>query len=107
MSLSIVEPHDDDVNEEGQLWEQAAPAPAKIPDFEGQPVDFTKAKLTSASSLEIDDQVLRLDDIVRAYVDCRVVRIDHVINERTGKLERVHTFKVIDATLVPYEEGRD
>lgn len=105
MSLSIVEPHDDDENE-SPLWEQVAPT-NNIPDFEGQPVDFTKAKLTSASNLEIADQVLRLDDIVRAYVDCRVVRIDHVINERTGKLERVHTFKVIDATLVPYEEGRN
>lgn len=76
----------------------------KIPAFEGQDVAFTKAKLTSVAGLEINDEVLRMDGMVRMYIEGRVTRIDHVVNERTGALERLHTIKAIDCELLPYEK---
>ena len=83
--------------------EQASSNPNKIPDFEGAHVEFTKAKLTSVNALEVDDEVFRVDQFVRMLVEARVVRVDHVVNEKTGKMERVHTFKAIDAAVVPWE----
>lgn len=75
---------------------------SSIPNFEGQEVQFTKGKVTSASNLEIDDQVFKVDDIVKVLIECRVVSVDHKANERSGSLERIHTFKAIDAQIVPY-----
>ena len=85
--------------------EPAQSNPHKIPAFEGQAVEFTKAKLTSVSALEIDDAVFSMDSFVRMTVEARVVRVDHVVNDKTGKLERVHTFKAIDATIVDWDNA--
>ena len=73
----------------------------KIPEFEGHEVCFTKAKITSAASLEIDDKAFRHDDIVQVLVEGRVTGIDHKVNDRSGKLERIHTIKVIEALVLP------
>lgn len=83
--------------------ETTSPNPHKIPAFEGQEVEFTKAKLTSVNALEVDDKTFHLDQFARLLVECRVVRVDHVVNEKTGKLERVHTFKAVDAQVVPWD----
>lgn len=85
------------------VQDETSPNPSKIPAFEGQEVEFTKAKLTSVNALEVDDEVFRMDQFVRMVVEARVVRVDHVVSEKSGKLERVHTFKAIDATVVPWE----
>lgn len=79
----------------------AKPAQGGIPNFEGQEVAFTKGKITSAANLEIDDSVFRLDDIVQVLVETRVTGIDHKVNERSGKMERIHTFKAIEAIVLP------
>ena len=81
-------------------WETAEANPAKLPQFEGQDVAFAKAKLTSVSALEVDDEVLRLDQMVRMNVEGRVVRIDHVVNAVTGSLERIQTIKVIEGIIL-------
>lgn len=99
-NLTVVQ-HEDD--EPTPHWETAEGNPAKLPQFEGQDVAFAKAKLTSVSGLEIDDRLLRLDDMVRMYVEGRVVRIDHVVNDRTGHLERVQTIKVIEGQIVDWD----
>jgi hypothetical protein len=74
-----------------------------LPDFEGQPVDFARLKLTSVTDLEVNDEANRMDDVVRLFVEGRVVRIDHIVDERTGKLKRVHTVKVVDAIQLPWD----
>jgi hypothetical protein len=74
-----------------------------LPDFEGQPVMFSRLKLTSVSDLEVVDEANRMDDLVRLYVEGRVVRIDHVVDERSGQLKRVHTVKIIDAIQLPWD----
>ncbi|MEO6158662.1 MAG: hypothetical protein ABIQ39_13660 [Ilumatobacteraceae bacterium] len=73
---------------------------AGIPDFEGKEVEFTAAKITSVAGLEIDDAVWRVDDYIRMVVECRVVAVHHAVNEKTGKLGRVHTIKAIDSKVL-------
>lgn len=73
-----------------------------VPYFEGKLVHSTSLKLSSATGLDIDDRVLRTDDIIHVLVDARVSGINHLVDERTGKMERVQTAKVLDVTLVPW-----
>ncbi len=83
--------------------EEMMPSSNGLPDFEGQPVDFTRLKLGSASDLEVEDQINHIDDLVRLYVEGRVTRIDHVVDKATGKLKRVHTVTVVDAIQLPWD----
>lgn len=69
--------------------------------FEGEPVAALRAKLTSAG-IDLGDDIHRLDDTARLLVTGRVCRIDHVIDNRTGDLVRVETFKIVDAIEVPW-----
>lgn len=71
-------------------------------EFEGHPVHFTKAKVTSVAGLEIGDAIFRVDDVVRMFVECRVVGIDHKTNDKTGKMERVHLMKAVDSLVVDW-----
>lgn len=87
-------------------YENRQVTPAHIPAFEGKDVSFTKAKLTSTSNLEVDDQVFRVDEYVRMEIEGRVVDVAHRVNQTTGALERVHTIKAIEATVLPWEEER-
>ena len=75
---------------------------SKIPKFEGSDVSGTKAKLTSVGALDVKDGVFMLDDMVRLVVECRVVRVDHAVNQTSGLLERVHTFKALEADIIPW-----
>jgi hypothetical protein len=74
-----------------------------LPNFEGQPVDFARLKLGAVSDIEYDDSVLRIDDVVRMFVEGRVTRIDHVVDDKTGKLKRIHTVKVTEAIRLPWD----
>lgn len=76
---------------------------ATLPTFEGKEVEFTAAKITSVAGLEIDDAVWPVDKYIKMIVECRVVGIDHKVNEKTGKLGRVHLLKAIDSTVVPWD----
>lgn len=78
-----------------------------LPKFEGHEVDFTRLKLTSASDLEVNDEAHHIDDIVRLQVEGRVVRVDHVVDEKTGHLKRVHTVKVSEAIELGWEQSAD
>lgn len=85
-------------DENGELapmrQEQAPVAPY---DFEGATIAATSMKCSSASGLEIGDRRLKVDDLVEMTVVGRVTRVDHVMNEKSGHIERVHAVKVIQA----------
>lgn len=100
IQLRSVSEDDDDEREDnyGRRYEQLV----SIPPFEGHEVDFTRVKLSAAGDLEID-AINRIDDIVRMQVEGRVVRVDHVADEKTGKMKRVHTIKVVDAVQLPWD----
>lgn len=83
------------------------PSPSGLPQFEGQDVEFTRMKLTSANDLEVSDDAVRIDDIVRLFVEGRVVRVDHAVDNETGKLKRIHTIKVSEALQVPWDFTAD
>lgn len=76
----------------------------RLPAFEGSAPDFARIKLTSVSDLEAgEDEAHHLDDVVRMFVEGRVVRVDHVVDDKSGKLKRVHTIKVVEAILLPWD----
>ncbi len=86
------------------------PGPASgsgLPKFEGQEVEFTRLKLTSVSDLEVGEDAYRIDDIVRLFVEGRIVRVDHVVDEKSGQLKRMHTIKVVDAIPLPWDFTAD
>lgn len=76
----------------------------QIPMFEGKEVAATAAKVTSVSTLEIDDRVWRVDDFVKMEIEARVISVDHKVNERTGKLVRVHQIKAVDCRVVAWDD---
>ena len=86
---------------------QTPPAPtlvpsepaSHIPAFEGQEVSFTKAKVSSVSGLEINDAVMKMDDMVEMRITGRILGVDHKVNAQ-GKLERVHLIKAIETDLI-------
>lgn len=96
MSLRAVS-HDDDYAPD------EFPAPRDMYDFEGQKVEGLLAKLTSVSGLEISDDIHRIDDTVRMLVTGRVTRVDHVVNAKTGRLERIETIQVSEVIQVPWD----
>jgi hypothetical protein len=73
-----------------------------IPLFEGQDVATTKAKI-GATTLEIDDAYYSLDEVVRFVIETRVTNVNHVVNDVTGLLQRVHTLKIVEAQATPFE----
>ena len=93
---------DDEVADPSVDYER--PVTHGIPTFEGKEVEYTAAKITSVGGLEIDDSVWRVDEYVRMVVECRVVAVDHKVNEKTGKLGRVHLLKAIDSKVIAWED---
>lgn len=73
-----------------------------LPSFEGKAVEATRVLLYSTNGLDFDNAVLRHDDIVKVVLECRVMDVDHKINQTTGKLERIHKIKPIDGDIVPW-----
>lgn len=86
--------------------EQRRPEPStqvNIPEFEGNKVHRTKAQFTSATNLEVEDEVYRLDQVKRFYVEAKVVNVHHRVNEKTGELDRVQVLKVVDVKPVSWD----
>lgn len=100
MTLRAVPPDDDYAPDE-------FPTPRSLPDFEGQKVEGLLAKLTSVSGLEISDEIHRIDDTIRLLVTGRITRVDHVVNAKTGRLERVETIAVSECFQVPWDALSD
>lgn len=84
-------------------YQDEAPAAPPMPTFEGEKVEGLRAKLTSTGNLELSEAHHRLDQNARMLVTGRVIRVDHIVDQVTGKLVRVETFKVIEAVEVPWE----
>jgi hypothetical protein len=74
-----------------------------LPTFEGEQVRGMRARLTSTSGLELGEEPHRIDQTVRLLVTGRVVRVDHVVEDKTGYLIRVETFKVVEAVEVDWD----
>lgn len=81
--------------------ESAAPGP-EIPFFEGKPITTTKLRISSTAGLDIQNQVLTNDDIIRIVVEARVNGVSHQVNERTGDMERIHTAKALTVQIAPW-----
>ena len=79
-------------------------APSKIPSFEGHVVHGTRAKLASASNIDLADESFTVDDMVTLQVMGKVTRVDYAVRETTGELFRVHTIKVLDASVSDVEQ---
>lgn len=100
MSLAVV-----DDNYSADTDEPARPN--RLQKFEGEEVHGLRAKLSSTTNLELGEDPHRLDETVRMLVTGRVVRVDHVVDERTGQLIRVETFKIVEALEVPWDALAD
>ena len=100
-TLSAVAPFQEPGEETPEPPTEATMLPsAGIPDFEGKEVHATAAKITSVAGLEIGDQVWRVDDYVRMEVECRVVGVHYVTNDKTHELTRVHVVKAVDSKVL-------
>jgi hypothetical protein len=76
------------------------PAPTSgIPDFEGEQVWASSGKMVSGT-LETGDAVYKMDHYVQVLVTTRVLGVDHVLNEKTGHLTRVHKLKVVEGDVI-------
>lgn len=78
---------------------------AGIPDFEGKEVEVTAAKITSVAALEINDAAWKMDEYVRMVIEGRVVKVEHTVNEKTGKLARIHTVKAVDSKVLGWGDS--
>lgn len=67
--------------------------------FEGQKVDHTRVRLSSTTKLDVEG-CYRIDQVVRLCITGHITRVDHVVDEVTGHLVRIHTVKVDDATPI-------
>lgn len=77
-------------------------AVTSIPDFEGQEVSFTRAKVAGTATQEIGDRCFPIDSTVKLVVECRVQGVNHDVDQKTGKLQRVHSLKVLDMMLIDW-----
>jgi hypothetical protein len=93
--LRAVEPTDETV---GPGY--TPPRAEKIGEFEGEPISFAVAKLSSANKIEVGDRMFKTDQKVVMVIELRVNNIAHPVNETTGLMTRVHGMKVIDAFVV-------
>ena len=73
-----------------------------IPRFEGNEVTSTRAKVTSASNLDVGDQAFKMDQTVRMVVETRVDGVSHDV-DKDGKLVRVHRMKVLDSIVIDWK----
>lgn len=75
------------------------PAPPPIM-FEGEPVEAIRAKITAPTSVDMG-RTHRIDDTVHFMVTGKVTRVDHVVEERSGRLFRIETIKVVLTDEMP------
>ncbi len=76
---------------------------ALLPLFEGERVAGLRARLVSTGGLELGEAPHRIDETARLLVTGRVTRVDHVVDEKSGRLIRVETLKIVEAVEVEWE----
>lgn len=84
------------------MTDEAVQTDSSMPTFEGQSVAGTRVKIGTAT-LEIDDAHYSLDEVARFIIEARVTNVTHVVNDTTGLLHRVHTFKITEVQPVTWE----
>ncbi len=75
--------------------------------FQGLDVDTTLVKLSGSTNLDLGGRKLKLDDILRVQAEVRVTSVNHVIQEKTGLVQRQYVLKVIEGEIVPFDDGSD
>ncbi|MGZ4745633.1 MAG: hypothetical protein ACXVYY_00985 [Oryzihumus sp.] len=75
---------------------------ATIPAFEGKVVDAATVKVNGITDIGVANAALKVDDIVRLFVECRVTGVGHVVN-KDGDLVRSHVLKPIHCELAPFD----
>ena len=79
-----------------------------IPPFEGKTVDASALRMSTSAALELDDVVLRVDDIIQIVIEARVMSVNHIVHEASGRLIRVHTAKAVGTPeLKPFNPEYD
>lgn len=75
-----------------------------IPAFEGRPVDGVAVKMSGAAPFDdLTDIVLSVDDVVQTLTMYRVVGVSHTVEQKTGKIVRVHTLRPVEMALQPLD----
>lgn len=96
------------VTGDGEIEERPpANTESGLPDFEGAKVTDARLKLAAANDLEGPPLPSHIDDVVRLYIEGRVTRVDHVVDEKSGVLKRVQTIKVHEAVQLPWDFDAD
>lgn len=76
-----------------------------IPAFEGRPVDHVTVKITGSVPVEdLQDVVIKHDDLVQAVVIFRCTSVNHPTNKE-GLLFREQTLKPVEMVLLPFDEN--
>lgn len=76
----------------------------EIPTFEGRPVEGTAVRMSGAAPLDdLVDVVLGVDDVVQMLSMFRVVGVRHEVEQKTGKLVRVHILRPTEMALSPID----
>ena len=90
-------------NDNGEFVANRKVRAARAPyDMEGQQIDFATIKLTGVNGLEIDDRIMKVDDVVELKITGRVHYLSFPKDEKSGKVTRVHVVHVIQ---VDYEKS--
>ncbi len=82
------------------------PSDPAIPAFEGRPVARHEIKISGVASMnseENDIAVISVDDRVRIVGNYRVIRVNHVIDDKTGELIRQEIITPIDIEICPWD----
>lgn len=69
-----------------------------LPDFEGDHVDFSYAKLV-VPRVDLDLRTFAIDQFLDFTAVGRIGRIEYNVNKRTGKLERNHVVNIEDVEV--------
>lgn len=75
-----------------------------VPFFEGKPVDAATLRVSTGAALELDDEVVRMDDVITIQIEAVVEQVDHRVHRTSGRLIRYQVARPISARVV---DGRD
>lgn len=65
-----------------------------LPPFEGERVQVHRYKLAGTSNLPGEHVAATIDDRVTLTIEGVVVRVDHIVDKRTGRVKRLETIDI-------------
>lgn len=76
-------------------------APRAPIDFEGVSVELTDMTIAALNKVEIDERVLSADDYVELKITCRVLGVNHKIDEKNkDQMRRHHLLKIVEVDII-------